>query len=178
MWSDNQVSSAPVKVRSYTQVLSCQLSWSIHGKVKRRKRKWEIVSRLGKRVHRREVCLSWIVWDKTSSGLWEAKIVKRLMLLVRVCAFTGIHSPWSWVWEPRKANVLNKNKNRWGRNTGGEVNFMLCMLGLRAWIKAANLNRVMILSNGVAATHLQNELSLLCFSRDGGLMLEENRVLK
>lgn len=48
--------------------------------------------------------------------------------------------------------------------TGGEVNFVLCMLGLRALIKAANLNHVMILSNDVAAKHLQNKLSLLCFS--------------
>jgi len=55
---------------------------------------------------------------------------------------------------------------------------MLCMLGLRASIKAANLNHVVILSSGVAAKPFQNKLSLLCFSRDGCLMLEENRMLK
>lgn len=123
------------------------------------------------------VCLSWIIWDKTSSGLLEIKIVES------TDAFDGSVSVYwyslSMILSVRteKSRCL-KSKNRWGRNTGGEINFLLCILGLRAWVKAANLNHVMILSNGVAANHLQNKLSLLCFSRDGCLMLEKNRMMK
>lgn len=148
LWTDSQVSSAPVELTSYTQALSHQLSWSIHGKVKRCQRKWGIVSWLGESIEGRYVDV-----------------------LVGVCPSTGVYSSCSWVWELRKADVLDKNRG-W-RNTE-EVNFVLCMPG----IKAANLNHVMILSDGVAVRHLQNELSLLWFSQDGCIMLQENGMLK
>lgn len=105
---------------------------------------------------------------KHSCFWWE--YVHLLVLILRDSKCENWEKQVFWIKKPKKPEQM--------RNTGREVNFRLCMLGLRIQIKAENLKRLMILSSCVAAKHLQNKLSLLCFGQDGCLMLKENRILK